>query len=137
MIKGRTLILPKPTSPSAMTLFEFKNFNEQNHRSLRRSSQNNRYDRHTRIHVSQNETKQQAHFTPIIELKPIMGGSTITTQNIHSFIRENNESITIRDSYNKELKQITTIISTNTGQNEPKHIGTIVSEIFDLANRFF
>jgi hypothetical protein len=67
-----------------------------------------RPDKYSRTYF---DTKQQAHCTPIIELKPIMGGSTITTQNIHSFTKDKNESIVIRDSQNNELKKVTTIIS--------------------------
>jgi len=122
LIKARTLILPKPTSSlslsnsqTEMTLLELKKLNEQNRRSRRRLSQTNRYDKYIR---DNNELKQQAHCTPIIELKPIMGGSTITTQNIHSFTKDNKEPIVVRDSQNNEIKKFTTLISKNTELND-------------------
>jgi hypothetical protein len=121
-IKNRTLILPKPTSSlsfstsqTELTLLELKQSNEYNRRSRRRSSQINRYDKYTR---DTHEIKQQAHCTPIIELKPIMGGSTITTQNLHSFTRDTKEAIVVRDSQNNEMKKVTTIISKNTEFND-------------------
>jgi hypothetical protein len=76
------------------------------------STNRSRSHKYSRSYFDHNEPKQQAHCTPIIELKPIMGGSTITTQNIHSFTRDQNEKIIIRDSQNNELKKVTTIIST-------------------------
>lgn len=116
IIKTQTLILPKPTS-TAMNLLELRKVDNQEHRSRR---QINRYDKYSRSSFDTNEIKQQAHCTPIIELKPIMGGSTITTHNIHSFTRENSETIIVRDSQNNELKKVTTIIS---GLNEsPQHV---------------
>ncbi|CAF3400940.1 unnamed protein product [Rotaria sp. Silwood1] len=128
IIKTGTLILPKPISSlslsntqSTMTLVDLKKLNEQNRRLRRRSTQTNRYDKYTRTYLVNNETKQQAQCTSFIELKPIMGGSTITKQNIHSFTRENNETIIVRDAQNNELKKVTTIISTNFGLNETQN----------------
>ncbi|CAF3545256.1 unnamed protein product [Rotaria sordida] len=126
IIKAQTLIRPKPTSSSlslsntqtTMALLDLKKVNEQNRGLQRRSFQTNRYDKYIRNYLANNETKQQAHCTSFIELKPIMGGSTITKQNIHSFTRENNETIIVRDAQNNELKKVTTIISSNTGLNE-------------------
>ncbi len=71
---------------------------------------NNRHSifkRH-RNNISNND-HIKAHFTPIIELKPILGGS----------ISNNDESI----------RKITKIISTNTIQKDLKRINTIVSFI--------
>jgi hypothetical protein len=105
-IKTRTLILPKPisslsqtNSQTEMTLIELKKLNEQNRRIRRRSLQTNRYDKYSRNYFDNNEIKQQAHCTPIIELKPIMGGggSTITTTTT-----QNKETILSRDSQNNE-----------------------------------
>ncbi|CAF3880529.1 unnamed protein product [Rotaria sp. Silwood2] len=128
IIKARTLILPKSASSlslsniqTTMALLDFKKLNEQNRRLCRRSSQTNRYDKYTRNYSDNDEIKQQAHCTSFIELKPIMGGSTITKQNIHSFTRENNETIIVRDAQNNELKKVTTIMSTNSGLNETQH----------------
>ncbi|CAF1076516.1 unnamed protein product [Adineta steineri] len=139
MITGRTLILPKPmtslslsNSQTTMSLLELRKSNERSHRSQRRSSQTNRYDKYTRIYSDITELKQQAHCTPIIELKPIMGGSTITTQNIHSFSRENNETIIVRDAQNNELKKVTTIISTHTNPNDTQ---SITNDIISPSNR--
>jgi hypothetical protein len=137
--QNRTLILPKPTSSlsntqTAMSLLEFKKVNNQNRRSIRRSSQINRYDKYARAYFDTNETKQQAHCTPIIELKPIMGGSTITTQNIHSFTRENSETIIVRDSQNNELKKVTTIIS---GLNETQLVRNVFSIQFYTTTNIF
>jgi hypothetical protein len=75
-IQTRTLILPKPISQTETTFVELKKLNQQNHRIRRRSSQTNRYDKYSRTYFDNNQTKQQAHCTPIIELKPIMNGST-------------------------------------------------------------
>jgi hypothetical protein len=145
VIKTQTLILPKPTSSLSysnsqreMTLFELKKFNEHNRRLRRRSLQTNRYDKYTRTYFDNHEIKQQAHCTPIIELKPIMGGSSITTQNIHSFTRENQETIVVRDSQNNEIKKVTTIISKNTELNEQPHVSSknIFSRDFLLSNIF-
>jgi len=145
LIKTQTLILPKPTSSLSysnsqreMTLFELKKFNEHNRRLRRRSLQTNRYDKYTRTYFDNHEIKQQAHCTPIIELKPIMGGSSITTQNIHSFTRENQETIVVRDSQNNEIKKVTTIISKNTELNEQPHVSSknIFSRHFLLSNIF-
>jgi hypothetical protein len=64
-----------------------------------------------RIHKRSNnhsENKQQAHFTPIIELKPILSGSTTP----------DDESIN---------KKVTKIISTNTIQTNSQRLNTIVS----------
>ncbi len=100
LIQTRTLILPKPTSSlpllNSQTEFVLTNFNESNRRSRARLSQMNRHEKYSR---DNNEIKQQAHCTPIIELKPILGGSTITTQN-------------------NEMKKVRTIISTNTEFND-------------------
>ncbi|CAF3400157.1 unnamed protein product [Rotaria socialis] len=79
--KGRTLILPKPTSslsnnPTTMTLVEFKRIHEQN----RRPSQIHRHDKNIRTYSDSNETKQQANCTSFIELKPILGGSSSGTK---------------------------------------------------------
>jgi len=117
-----------------MSLLEFKKVNNQNRRSIRRSSQINRYDKYARAYFDTNETKQQAHCTPIIELKPIMGGSTITTQNIHSFTRENSETIIVRDSQNNELKKVTTIIS---GLNETQLVRNVFSIQFHTSTNIF
>lgn len=62
------------------------------------------FKRH-RNHTSTNE-HTKAHFTPIIELKPILGGSTT-----------NNE---------ESVRKITKIISTNTAQKDAQRINTIV-----------
>ncbi len=62
------------------------------------------FKRH-RNQVSNND-HTKAHFTPIIELKPILGGST----------SNNDESI----------RKITKIISTNTIQKDSQRINTIV-----------
>jgi len=75
LIQTRTLILPKPTSQTERTLVELKKLNQQNHRIHRRSLQTNRYNKYSRTYFDNNQTKQQAHCTPIIELKPIMSGS--------------------------------------------------------------
>jgi hypothetical protein len=100
LIQTRTLILPKPTSSlsllNSQTELVLTNFNESNRRSRARLSQLNRHEKYSRDH---NEIKQQAHCTPIIELKPILSGSTITTQN-------------------NEMKKVRTILSTNTEFNE-------------------
>jgi hypothetical protein len=55
----------------------------------------------------------KAHFTPIIELKPILGGST-------SLDHSNNH---------ESLRKVTKIISTNTIQKDSQRINTIVSRI--------
>ncbi|CAF2052057.1 unnamed protein product [Rotaria magnacalcarata] len=98
--KGRTLILPKPTSslsnnPTTMTLVEFKRIHEQN----RRPSQIHRHDKNIRTYSDSNETKQQANCTSFIELKPILGGSSSVTKQ------------------NNELKKVITI----NGLNETQH----------------
>jgi hypothetical protein len=63
------------------------------------------FKRHRNQILNNDHTK--AHFTPIIELKPILGGST----------SNNDES----------LRKITKIISTNTIPKDFKRINTIVS----------
>lgn len=86
----------------AMRNIIFSNLNKtiSNRRSI--------FKRH-RNHISTNE-HTKAHFTPIIELKPILGGSTTTTTTT------NDESI----------RKITKIISTNTIQKDAQRINTIV-----------
>jgi len=63
----------------------------------------------------------KAHFTPIIELKPILGGSTSIDQ------MNTNESI----------RKITKIISTNTMQKDSQRINTIVSLIEIQSDKFY
>lgn len=62
----------------------------------------------------------KAHFTPIIELKPILGGST----SIEPTTTTNNESI----------RKVTKIISTNTIQKDSPRINTIVSLMYKKYN---
>lgn len=73
----RTLILPKPissiTSSRSQTEMMINNCNESNQSSVRRTSQINQ-------HEKSHEMKQQAHCTPIIELQPILTGSSMITQ---------------------------------------------------------
>ncbi|UJR36179.1 hypothetical protein I4U23_028913 [Adineta vaga] len=142
LLKTQTLILPKPTTSlslsniqSTINVIELRKLNESNERSHRRSSQTNRYDNYIRTYSDTNESKQHALCTPIIELKPIMGGSTVTTQNMHSFTRENSETIVVRDSQNKELKKITTIKSTSTGQIETQPINNDISSSTNTNTR--
>ncbi len=86
LIKTTTLILPKqPTNRRSLLI-------------------NKRH----RNHLSNIEHKQQAHFTPIIELKPILGSST-----------------TVDDD--ESIKKVTKIISTNTIQKDSQRFNTIVS----------
>jgi hypothetical protein len=94
IIKTTTLILPKPPTD-------------------RRSLLINRFHKRHRGHLSNPDHKQQAHFTPIIELKPILGGSTTM------------------DEYHKDesIRKVTKIISTNTIQKDSQRISTIVSRI--------
>lgn len=54
----------------------------------------------------------KAHFTPIIEMKPILGGST------------GNEYTNQQES---SIRKVTKIISTNTIQKDSQRINTIVS----------
>jgi hypothetical protein len=93
LVQTRTLILPKPAPTLSLMNSQAElvmtNFNESNRRSRR-------HEKYPRDH---NETKQQAHCTPIIELKPILGGSNITTSN-------------------NEIKKVRTILSTNAEFNE-------------------
>lgn len=90
-LSNRTLILPKPlTTISQIDM----NLIKQN----RRHSSRTYFD-------NNNELKQQAHCTPIIELKPILNGSTT---NIQSFTtRDNKETRIIRESLNNEIKETT------------------------------
>lgn len=62
--------------------------------------------------INSNGAKQQAHFTPIIELKPILGGSPLNEQ------CDNEEKI----------RKVTKIISTSTIQKDAQRISTIVSQ---------
>jgi hypothetical protein len=68
----------------------------------------------TPIDSSAASIKQQAHFTPIIELKPIIGGSSTTKDDVRL------ESST---------KKVTKIISTNHIQKDFQRSNTIVSSI--------
>ena len=74
----------------------------------RRSLLINRFNKRHRNHLSNNEHKQQAHFTPIIELKPILGSSTTVDED-------------------ESIKKVTKIISTNTIQKDSQRFNTIVS----------
>ena len=95
VVTTRELILPKPIIN-------------------RRSLLMNRFSKRQRNPVSNHNTsggiKQQAHFTPIIELKPILGNSTLTNEG------DNNEP----------MKKVTKIISTNTIPKDSQHVKTIV-----------
>ena len=97
VIKTTTLILPKPAP---------------NHRVLALNRPNKRYRNSISNYDNKNGMKQQAHFTPIIELKPILGGSTMVDD--------------------EPIRKTTKIISTNTIQKDSQRINTIVS----LNNHF-
>jgi hypothetical protein len=105
VIKTTTLILPKQTP---------------NRRSLVMNRSNKRYRNQIFNNVDNNGIKQQAHFTPIIELKPILGGST-----------------TVDD---EPIRKMTKIISTSTIQKDSQRINTIVSlynHLFHSKNTLF
>ncbi|CAF3169897.1 unnamed protein product [Rotaria sp. Silwood2] len=96
VIKTTELILPKQTTN-------------------RRSLVMNRFNKRQRSHISNNYNyngiKQQAHFTPIIELKPILGGSTVIDE------CDNDEP----------FRKVTKIISTNAIQKDSQCINTITT----------
>lgn len=92
VIKTTTLILPKPTYSRRPLVV---------HRSGKRSRNP------TSTSEGHAGLKQQAHFTPIIELKPILGGSPLTDE--------------------EPVRKVTKIISTNTIQKDSQRISTIVS----------
>ncbi|CAF1273514.1 unnamed protein product [Rotaria sp. Silwood1] len=96
VIKTTELILPKQTI---------------NRRSLIMNRCNKRQRNQILNNSNYNGVKQQAHFTPIIELKPILGGSTSIDE------CDNDEPI----------RKVTKIISTNTIQKDSQRINTITT----------
>ncbi|CAF3650894.1 unnamed protein product [Rotaria sordida] len=100
IIKTTELILPKQPSTNRRSLI-MNRFNKRH-----RSQISNNYN--------YNGIKQQAHFTPIIELKPILGGSPLTDE------CDNDEPI----------RKVTKIISTNTIQKDSRRINTVTTQEF-------
>ncbi|CAF1483973.1 unnamed protein product [Adineta steineri] len=98
IIKTTTLILPKPSYNRRPLIM-----NRSNNKRYRNQIPNNDNNNN-----NNNGIKQQAHFTPIIELKPILGGSTLTDD--------------------EPIRKVTKIISTNTIQKDSQRFNTITTQ---------
>ncbi|CAF0859344.1 unnamed protein product [Adineta ricciae] len=96
MIKTTTVILPKHRTTGHPLILNRSHKRHRNSASTSETTTNN------------NSVKQQAHFTPIIELKPILGGSTHTDE--------------------EPIRKVTKIISTNTIQKDAQRINTITTQ---------
>ncbi|UJR09925.1 hypothetical protein I4U23_014146 [Adineta vaga] len=96
VVKTTTLILPKQTTTRRSLILNRSNKRCRNSLSTSDNTHNN------------NGLKQQAHFTPIIELKPILGGPTVTDE--------------------EPIRKVTKIISTNTIQKDSQRINTITTQ---------
>ncbi|CAF1579555.1 unnamed protein product [Adineta ricciae] len=96
MIKTTTVILPKHRTTGRPLILNRSHRRHRNSASTSETTTNN------------NGAKQQAHFTPIIELKPILGGSTHTDE--------------------EPIRKVTKIISTNTIQKDAQRINTITTQ---------
>ena len=90
------------------------------HRSLSIQRVNKRQATSIDPHLPITASKQQAHFTPIIELKPILSGPTALDD---SRLEPTN-------------RKLTKIITTNTVQKDLQRVNTIVSRASSLCHSF-